>query len=249
LTETSENPEVPEEGSEAETGTETVTKETPVPAEEETAAPAEEETAAPAEEETAAPAEEETAAPAEEETAAPAEEETAAPAEEETEAHSPESPEVSLEGLTEGVEEPEVLIDPIGRLENPPEGTFLWGTGRRKNARARVRIRPGEGNIVINGKPMADYFTRPMDQDQVLAPLRTLSVQKKVDVWVNAEGGGFTGQSGAVRMGLGRALIALYPDSHDVLRQSGHLTRDPRMVERKKFGRHKARRGHQWGKR
>ena len=217
MTETSENPEVPEEGSEAETGTETVTKETPVPAEEETAAPAEEE--------------------------------TAAPAEEETEAHSPESPEVSLEGLTEGVEEPEVLIDPIGRLENPPEGTFLWGTGRRKNARARVRIRPGEGNIVINGKPMADYFTRPMDQDQVLAPLRTLSVQKKVDVWVNAEGGGFTGQSGAVRMGLGRALIALYPDSHDVLRQSGHLTRDPRMVERKKFGRHKARRGHQWGKR
>jgi len=228
LTEIPENPEVPEvpeEGSEAETVTETVTKETPVPAEEETAAPAEEETAAPAEEETAAPAEEETEAP------------------------SPESPEVSLEGLTEGVEEPEVLIDPIGRLENPPEGTFLWGTGRRKNARARVRIRPGEGNIVINGKPMADYFTRPMDQDQVLAPLRTLSVQKKVDVWVNAEGGGFTGQSGAVRMGLGRALIALYPDSHDVLRQSGHLTRDPRMVERKKFGRHGARRGHQWGKR
>ena len=182
---------------------------------------------------------------------APAEEAVTeeAPAEETAVAPSEDPPEVSLEGLTEGVEEPEVLIDPIGRLENPPEGTFLWGTGRRKNARARVRIRPGEGNIVINGKPMVDYFTRPMDQDQVLAPLRTLSVQKKVDVWVNAEGGGFTGQSGAVRMGLGRALIALYPDSHDVLRQSGHLTRDPRMVERKKFGRHGARRGHQWGKR
>lgn len=156
---------------------------------------------------------------------------------------------MSLDGLAAGASEPEVLIDPIGRLENPPEGTFSWGTGRRKNARARVRIRPGDGDFTVNGKPMRDYFPRSMDQNQVLGPLRTLSVQKKVDVWVNAEGGGFTGQAGAVRMGLGRALMTLYPDSHDVLRGEGHLTRDPRMVERKKFGRHGARRGHQWGKR
>jgi small subunit ribosomal protein S9 len=79
--------------------------------------------------------------------------------------------------------------------------------------------------------------------------LVTLKVRNKVDVFVNTHGGGSTGQAGAVRMGLGRALMGLYPDASESMRIAGHLSRDSRMVERKKYGRHGARRGHQWGKR
>ena len=101
----------------------------------------------------------------------------------------------------------------------------------------------------VNGKDADDYFTRPVDRTAIRGPLTSLKVVKKVDIFVNAEGGGVTGQAGAVRMGLGRALTTLYPDAHPTLRDNGHLSRDARMVERKKPGRHGARRGHQWGKR
>jgi small subunit ribosomal protein S9 len=146
-------------------------------------------------------------------------------------------------------EEVVVEIDPTGRLVEPAKNGFHWGTGRRKDARARVRIRPGTGVFQINGKDSSDFFPREVDQKAIAGPLESLKVLKKVDVFVNAEGGGITGQAGAVRMGLGRALEALYPDAHQVLRDDGHLSRDARMVERKKPGRHGARRGHQWGKR
>ena len=235
MTETSETPEVPEEEA--------------VEAEAVTDSTEYEEAATAVEEATEAEVVSAEVEPAEATEESLPKEEVVAAKEESEDLPAADNSAMSLDGLAAGAGEPEVLIDPIGRLENPAEGTFLWGTGRRKNARARVRIRPGDGDFTVNGKPMRDYFPRSMDQNQVLGPLRTLSVQKKVDVWVNAEGGGFTGQAGAVRMGLGRALMTLYPDSHDVLREEGHLTRDPRMVERKKFGRHGARRGHQWGKR
>ncbi len=150
---------------------------------------------------------------------------------------------------SEEVAEEEPQIDPTGRLVEVQANAYHWGTGRRKNAVARVRVRPGSGQFLVNGKALAEYFPRGVDQSACLAPLITLQVRKKVDVFVNAHGGGNTGQSGAVRMGLGRALLSLYPDAHKVLAEGGHFTRDPRMVERKKYGRHGARRGHQWGKR
>ncbi len=143
----------------------------------------------------------------------------------------------------------EPLIDPTGRQVEPNSGGCHWGTGRRKNAVARVRIRLGTGEFHINGKALKEFFPRGTDQEACLSPLRTLKVRKKIDVVVNAHGGGITGQSGAVRLGLGRALLLLYPDATSVLRTDGHLSRDPRMVERKHYGYRKARRGQQWGKR
>ncbi|MFQ5748013.1 MAG: 30S ribosomal protein S9 [Planctomycetota bacterium] len=140
-------------------------------------------------------------------------------------------------------------IDPTGRLVEPGGKLFHWGTGRRKTAVARVRIRPGSGQFQVNGKDAREFFTREFDQHQIAVPLKTLQVEKKVDVFVNCRGGGPTGQAGAIRMGLGRALEELYPDAHEALRDAGHLSRDPRQVERKKYGRRGARRSFQWSKR
>jgi small subunit ribosomal protein S9 len=157
---------------------------------------------------------------------------------------------ITADGADQGetIEE-EPQIDPLGRLVDLQDGKFHWGTGRRKNAVARVRVRPGTGEFTVNGRPLNEFFARDVDRSACLAPLVSLKVRKKVDVAVNTHGGGNTGQAGAVRMGLSRALLALYPDAHGVLSEAGHFTRDPRMVERKKYGRHGARRGHQWGKR
>ena len=149
--------------------------------------------------------------------------------------------------VEETQEEPPV--DLTGRLDDPGKTAFHWGTGRRKESVARVRIRPGSGQFNVNGKDMNVYFSRLVDHETVVGPLVTLKVRNKVDVFVNAHGGGSTGQAGAVRMGLGRALMGLYPDASESMRIAGHLSRDSRMVERKKYGRHGARRGHQWGKR
>ena len=170
-------------------------------------------------------------------------------AERKEDAETPEATGAATAVADEEAPEAEPLVDPTGRLEEPAAGGFHWGTGRRKNAVARVRVRPGSGEFQVNGKSLKEFFPRNVDQEACLGPLRTLQVRKKVDVHVTAHGGGNTGQAGAVRMGLGRALTRLYPDAHDVLRDAGHLTRDPRMVERKKYGHHKARRGQQWGKR
>ncbi len=157
---------------------------------------------------------------------------------------------IASESIAGESEEVVVEVDPTGRLvESTKSGGYHWGTGRRKNAVARVRVRPGSGEFVVNGKVLNDYFPRGLDQSVCMAPLDTLETGKKVDVFVNTHGGGNTGQAGAVRMGLGRALLGLYPDAHRTLAEAGHFTRDPRMVERKKYGRHGARRGHQWGKR
>lgn len=151
--------------------------------------------------------------------------------------------------INEDGEEEVIEIDPTGRVVDPSQYGYHWGTGRRKDARARVRVKLGSGVFQVNGKDAKDYFTREVDRTTVSGPINALKVSKKLDIYVNAEGGGVTGQAGAVRMGLGRALIALYPDADRLLRDEGHLSRDSRMVERKKPGRHGARRGHQWGKR
>ncbi len=126
---------------------------------------------------------------------------------------------------------------------------YIWGTGRRKTAVARVRIRPGTGVVEVNGRDMEDYFPREDHQGRVLQPLRVTHNQGRYDVFVNVQGGGITGQTGAVRMGLSRALLKSDASLRDTLKEYGLLTRDDRMVERKKYGRRGARRSPQFSKR
>lgn len=126
---------------------------------------------------------------------------------------------------------------------------YFWGTGRRKCALARVRVRPGDGAVKVNERTVEDYFPRVSWQNSALRPLKTAGVEGKVDVFVRASGGGLTGQAGAVRLGIARALIKLNPDLRPVLKKEGLLTRDPRMVERKKFGQKGARGLRQFSKR
>ena len=125
----------------------------------------------------------------------------------------------------------------------------FWGTGRRKNALARVRVLPGNGVVKINERTVEDYFPRLVWQLQAMQPLKTATVEGKVDVLVRASGGGLTGQAGAVRLGIARALIKLNPELRPVLKKAGLLTRDPRMVERKKYGQKGARGQFQYSKR
>lgn len=126
---------------------------------------------------------------------------------------------------------------------------FWWGTGRRKSSVARVRIREGTGKVVVNGKAYDEYFCLSKDQITALEPMRVTKSQKTYDVFANIVGGGTTGQAGALLMGLGRALLAANPEFEEALRDAKHLTRDARMVERKKYGRAKARRSFQFSKR
>jgi small subunit ribosomal protein S9 len=124
------------------------------------------------------------------------------------------------------------------------------GTGRRKTAIARIYLRPGRGKITVNGKPVEDYFTKhPFVADVVRAPLRETHTVSKYDVLVNVVGGGITGQAEAIRHGLSRALQNANPANRPVLKAAGFLTRDPREVERKKYGRAKARKRFQFSKR
>ncbi|MCS7467765.1 30S ribosomal protein S9 [Stieleria sp. ICT_E10.1] len=123
------------------------------------------------------------------------------------------------------------------------------GTGRRKSSVARVRVRAGEGKITINRKPLNEYFVNDQDQAAITAALTAVELADKLDVVVRVTGGGLTGQSGAVRMGLGRALVSYDESLHDALRDGGFLTRDSRMKERKKPGLRGARRGVQFSKR
>src|SRR5580693_939549 len=114
--------------------------------------------------------------------------------------------------------------------------TYTWGVGRRKSAVARVRIAPGSGRIEVNGRSLNDYFTGERDRKAIFGPLEVTNTGGKMDVLVNANGGGPSGQAGAIIMGLGRALAKLDPSLEVPLRKSGFLTRDSRMKERKKYG-------------
>ena len=126
---------------------------------------------------------------------------------------------------------------------------FTWGTGRRKTSVARVRIKPGKGELKINNRELNNYFTRPQDIDSVTAPLKATKTEKSLDVFVNVSGGGITGQSGAVMLGIARALKIYDPTLLQALRDGGYLTRDGRMVEIKKPGQSGARRRYQFSKR
>ena len=125
-----------------------------------------------------------------------------------------------------------------------------WGTGRRKKAIARVRLIPGEGNIIINKRIFEDYF--PVDTMRMIVeqPLVLTATKDKFDVLVNVYGGGMTGQAGAIRHGIARALCVADTEAYrSVLKKAGYLTRDPRAKERKKYGLHKARKAPQFSKR
>lgn len=130
------------------------------------------------------------------------------------------------------------------------EMTTLWGVGRRKNAVARVRILPGKGKIVINKRALENYFFGHEGLKlKLIEPLKLTKTINKFNVYVNVKGGGISGQSGAIRHGLSRALAQLDEETKRMLRKEGFLTRDPRMVERKKAGRPKARKKFQFSKR
>ena len=137
----------------------------------------------------------------------------------------------------------------IPKKVEPDKGGFIWGTGRRKSSVARVRIKPGDGKLVVNKKELSDYFARKQDQDAVIAPLKVTNTENSLDIFVNVKGGGITGQSGAAMLGVARALKSYDPTLLPALRDSGYLTRDGRMVERKKPGQKKARKRFQFSKR
>jgi small subunit ribosomal protein S9 len=133
--------------------------------------------------------------------------------------------------------------------EKQPKPTYTWGVGRRKSACARVRIAPGTGKIEINGRELNDYFTAERDRKLIFGPLEVTNTGGKMDVLVNTDGGGPAGQTGAIVMGLGRALAKYDTNLEVSLRGAGFLTRDSRMKERKKYGQRGARRRFQFSKR
>ncbi|MDM7322306.1 MAG: 30S ribosomal protein S9 [Gammaproteobacteria bacterium] len=124
-----------------------------------------------------------------------------------------------------------------------------YGTGRRKTSSARVYVRPGSGNIVINGRPLEAYFGRQTTRMIVRQPLELTGLSDKFDILVNVKGGGTSGQAGAIRHGITRALIEYDESLRPALRKAGFVTRDAREVERKKVGLRKARRAVQFSKR
>jgi small subunit ribosomal protein S9 len=121
--------------------------------------------------------------------------------------------------------------------------------GRRKEAIARVRVVPGKGVITVNGRACDNYFIRETDRIIVRQPLQATNTASKYDVSANLCGGGLTGQAGAMRHGIARALVNLEPELKPILRKNKYLTRDPRMKERKKYGQKGARKRFQWTKR
>ena len=127
--------------------------------------------------------------------------------------------------------------------------TEYWGTGRRKTAVARVRLFAGEGRYVVNNKELNDYFGRDTVRMIVQQPLTLIQEQDKHDVIANVHGGGNSAQASAIRHGITRALLEMNPDLRPTLKKAGFITRDSREVERKKFGRHKARKRPQYSKR
>lgn len=126
---------------------------------------------------------------------------------------------------------------------------YFYGTGRRKTSVARVFLKPGNGKITVNGKAFDEYFERAILRQIIMQPAELINGAGKFDLYITVTGGGKTGQAGAVRHGFARALIAYNPEYRKTLKVEGFLTRDPRMVERKKPGKPKARKSSQFSKR
>ncbi|OQX84696.1 30S ribosomal protein S9 [candidate division KSB1 bacterium 4484_87] len=129
------------------------------------------------------------------------------------------------------------------------KGTEYYATGRRKESVARVRIRPGNGSIIVNGKPLLEHFKRETLKMIIEQPLERTETMGKFDIVASVEGGGLTGQAGALLLGISRALIQFDADLRPILKSAGFLTRDPREKERKKYGLAGARKRYQFSKR
>jgi len=145
---------------------------------------------------------------------------------------------------TSNIENPETNVKPVLDAQGRS-----YATGKRKNAVARVWIKSGSGNLSINGKAIKDYFSRPVLNMLVHQPLELTNKKMNVDTVITVSGGGLSGQAGAIRHGISKALSLLDPNLRSVLKSEGLLTRDSRIVERKKYGRRKARRRYQFSKR
>ncbi|RLB78339.1 MAG: 30S ribosomal protein S9, partial [Deltaproteobacteria bacterium] len=126
---------------------------------------------------------------------------------------------------------------------------LVHAVGKRKTAVARIWMKPGSGKIIVNNRPMEEYLTRETDRVMVLEPLKITEKEGQFDIKVNVKGGGISGQAGAIRHGISRALVTIDPELRDSLKRGGFLTRDPRMKERKKYGQRGARARFQYSKR
>ena len=141
---------------------------------------------------------------------------------------------------------------PEAAIKREPKRDALgraYATGRRKDAVARVWVKPGSGKYEINGRTAEQYFARPVLRMLIAQPFLVADRYNQFDVYCTVTGGGLSGQAGALRHGISRALVNYEPDLRKILKQAGFLTRDPRVVERKKYGRAKARRSFQFSKR
>lgn len=141
------------------------------------------------------------------------------------------------------------VIDAPAAGSDGMKPVYTNGTGRRKSSVARVRILPGSGKVTVNKRELNDYFPNERDRKSIFGPLEVTDMGGKVDILVNTDGGGTTGQAGAIVMGLARALMTYDPSVEPALREAGFTTRDDRMKERKKYGQRGARRKFQFSKR
>ena len=155
----------------------------------------------------------------------------------------------SLEELNAVAGEEAVVVEAAPREPVRDELGRAYATGKRKDAVARVWIKPGSGKVVVNGKDQDVYFARPVLQLILRQPFQVAGVEGEFDVYATVKGGGLTGQAGAVKHGISKALQLYEPSLRGALKAAGFLTRDSRVVERKKFGRRKARRSFQFSKR
>ena len=157
----------------------------------------------------------------------------------------------SLEDLKDAVEPAGPAEDPNAAPKEPVRDSLgrSYATGKRKDAVARVWVKPGAGKVTVNGKDMSAYFARPVLQMVIAQPFTVANVSGQFDVMCTVKGGGLSGQAGAVKHGISKALSLYDPELRPSLKAAGFLTRDPRVVERKKYGRAKARRSFQFSKR
>ncbi|MEM6478864.1 MAG: 30S ribosomal protein S9 [Pseudomonadota bacterium] len=154
-----------------------------------------------------------------------------------------------LEGIAQGVSDGAETEVSINREPVRDDLGRSYATGKRKDAVARVWIKPGSGKVIVNGKDQDTYFARPVLQLILRQPFQIAGVEGEFDVMATVKGGGLTGQAGAVKHGISKALQLYDPALRPALKAAGFLTRDSRVVERKKFGRRKARRSFQFSKR
>lgn len=165
---------------------------------------------------------------------------------------------IGLDGLKAAVKEATTPASTAAAVASAPQEPAQpkidaqgrsYATGKRKNAIARVWIKPGNGKVIVNDRPMAEYFARPVLQMILGQPFHVVNRVGQYDVWCTITGGGLSGQAGALRHGISKALTYYEPSLRPLLKEVGYLTRDSRVVERKKYGQRKARRRFQFSKR